>query len=140
MGFCRDAAVGMLLTNACAVFTSFNAAPLLDCTAWPRLAQMSNSPMWKFHLGNFLVHVLPVFVALFWWLSLQGPTPMGPFTGFATAAVHFTWSFLRAGGLDLSEVYVEMQLWQWYVLWIIAATTHLLVGVVMFSMAQTTVL
>lgn len=133
---CRDVAVSMLLTNACAVFVSFHTVPMMDPTAWRRLATKSKRPMWLFHVGNLIIHVLPIPVAMVWWKILHEPTPMGPFTGLASAALQFIWTYSRAGGLDLSKVYAHMEEWQWHFLWGVSLTVHILTGIAMYIMSQ----
>mmetsp|Transcript_46691 Transcript_46691/g.92928 ORF Transcript_46691/g.92928 Transcript_46691/m.92928 type:complete len:206 (-) Transcript_46691:243-860(-) len=133
---CRDVAVSMLLANSCAVFVSFHTVPILDPTAWRRLASKQGRPMWMFHVGNFIIHVLPIPVALLDWIILREPTPMGPFTGLATAALQFFWTISRAGGIDLSKVYAYMEEWQWYFLWGVSLTVHLLAGIAMYVISQ----
>lgn len=129
----RSPGVPALLVNFCAISLSFHASVLLDPTGFPRMASFSGYSMGGFHVGNFLVHILPVILLLTWTArDLPGyadaVSGVGPCLGLITAANHLIWSLFTAKGLDLSEVYLYFHPWIWTSLWVVAIATHLVLG------------
>jgi len=105
------------------VFISFNFAPLLDATAFPRLAEslgMRSMPM--FHLlYNFLAHAVPCILT-----AVYPPSKLEWWHGAIAAAVHVGWGLCVSNGtLRLNKVYIEMQDGFWVMMWASAVATEI---------------
>jgi hypothetical protein len=102
------------------VAASFALAYLLDRTAYARLAARQRMSLPVFHVGNALVHAVPLVLA---------PRPAERGHGALAAAAHVGWGRCVSPALCLDEVYVPMERWQWRVLWLAAVGAELAAGV-----------
>jgi len=105
------------------VFISFNSAPLLDPTAFPRLAEsLGMKSMVMFHIiYNFVAHALPCIV-----MAMFPPNRILWWSGLVAAGIHFGWGLaISRGTMQLNETYIPMKPGSWYLMWASAVATEI---------------
>lgn len=120
---------------------SFSVVPLLDASAYGRMAERNGWTMWEFHVGNAVLHYLPL--AAVWYVSWpaqsddvydnakrgQGSGEGRWQHGVAAAAVHFVWAMWHSRGtMCLDAMYVPLEPRHWAVLWAVALGSEVLTG------------
>lgn len=95
------------------VAASFFVAPLLDRTAYARLARKLGVSMALFHVGNVALHGVPLA-----WTRWIDPVPESLTHRRVAVATFFAWAaYHTEGTFCLDDVYVPLRPWQWAVLW-----------------------
>ena len=104
------------------IAASFYATPLLDATAYPRMAQKIGISLPWFHVGNALLHALP-----FAWTNVFAPPDEMTRTHKRMAVfVHLAWACIETDGtFCLDKTYVPLTGRQWAVLWAIVCVVDL---------------
>lgn len=97
---------------------SFHTAWLCDPFIFQRMAQKNNWSMLEFHLGNFVLHILPLYFTI-----IYPPLMIQRYHGFIAAFVHLAWT-IPNGSIYLNELYVHMIEYHWHILWFITVSTE----------------
>ena len=101
---------------------SFLSVPFIDSTAYLRMANKNGWPMWLFHTGNIILHVLPCIFSI-----ALPPQNMHIWHGFVAILYHLLWTLTTQDGtIFLNKTYVSMQNYQWVKLWQVTIFTELL--------------
>tara|TARA_B110001450_G_scaffold249503_2_gene266982 strand:+ start:1186 stop:1671 length:486 start_codon:yes stop_codon:yes gene_type:complete len=104
---------------------SFEVANLLDGTVHRRLWEKQNISCGAFYTFNVLVHWVPALLLHVSSRSSLAEEVEAKAFGFAC---HVGWGLaVTKGTMDLSSVYVEMEMWQWWVLWGVTFATTMAV-------------
>lgn len=104
------------------VFVSFNIAPLLDRTAFPRLAEsLGMKSQLMFHvIYNFVAHALPCLIT-----AAYPPKRLRWWWGLIAAGIHLGWGLcISRGTLQLNETYIPMKPAFWTLMWWSAVVTE----------------
>jgi hypothetical protein len=113
--------------NYVGLVSSFHISLLMNRSSFSRLAESMHLSLFQFFWVNIFTHILPLVVASS--LALTRNTPKEEFlwsSGIVTSGIHLSWEFLTAKGLNLSEIYIEMETWQWYAMWAFAVSGHII--------------
>lgn len=95
------------------ILLSFNAAGLMDRSAFPRFAAAKGLSMLQFHIMNVTLHFVPCLLtvwnppdAVLWW------------HGLVAVCFHVGWGYWVSGGsMKLDRVYVHMDVSFWRLIW-----------------------
>ena len=112
------------------VFISFNFGPLLDNTAFPRLAEsLEMKSITAFHIYyNFLAHGVPCLVTFFF-----PPRGVRWWHGVIASTVHLSWGLVNSGGtLNLDKIYIPMDTKFWFMMWTSAVVGEMLAPILIF--------
>jgi hypothetical protein len=115
-----------LFFNSSAVVTGFHTSMLLDMTSFRRLADKYQVSYRTFFWGNILLHFLPLVVAASFAFTKTPKEEIMWYSGFVTANINLSWTFLTVKGLNLDSIYVQMKTMHWYVIWATTIAAHTL--------------
>jgi hypothetical protein len=133
----HNAMVPFMLMNFAGLSASFQVSNFLDNTSFSRLASVCEWTKPKFHIINFVSHMLPIFIMLVLFFRdsqsyVDSLEPVGIHAGLCTATFHLMWAFFTVGGLDLSVLYVHFEKSQWHTMWSVSVVVHVLTGVLLY--------
>ena len=86
----------------------------MDASSFWRIAQKIRLTMIRFHIANFVIHILPCII------TLATTVEVTPIHGVISVIAHFGWGvYATKGTLKMDQMYVEMKATHWYIMWIV---------------------
>ena len=107
--------------NSCAIFVPFHAGIILQPDAYPRVVLWNGVTPTVFWIGDFVVHVIPLFI----YGLLEQENRILPSHGIVTACAHFGWALIYNRSLILDGIYVHMKRSTWITMWLLTLAMHL---------------
>lgn len=102
------------------VSASFAVLGWIDTTAYGRKARKHGWPMWLFHVGNIVVHYIPLCFAI-----VYPPINIQIWHGITAVAIHVAWPLTTPDrGFLLNSTYIPLRNHEWCLLWTISTVTQ----------------
>eukprot|EP01147_Barroeca_monosierra_P004125 gene4125-60_t len=119
--------LSVVFCSSVGVVVSFHIGLCMDATALHRLIKKNNLPEgWMFHIYNTLAHVVPVFVLLGY--LLYHSVHVSFVHGLWASVLHLGWGIIVTNGsLVLDHVYASMHPLLWYIMWVTAIVTEVVI-------------
>lgn len=116
-----------VFTNTHAIFVSFHASQFIDENGFDKYRIRCKDSWFQFWWKNMIGHIIPLIIVYFLPVSYT----FAPIIGFISCGVHFAWAFLKHKTICLNKSYVDFEKNTWYMLWFIAAYTHIFTGFIL---------
>lgn len=118
-----------LFINSFSICSSYYTIFLFDNTCYDRFAKVKKLKRENLKYFNYVVHILPLLLVFTFWVNIVKELNLGNYAGFPSLIFNLSWGYFIVGGIDLSNVYVYLDINSWKKLWIINIMTHLVTGI-----------
>lgn len=123
------------LNNFIALSSTFHSSLIFDSNSFVKFQLQNNLSSVEFHIGNFFMHILPIFIMLLL-LKQHYDDKTQRFhvdkkhfnIGYYSLRYHLLWCFYTCQTFDLSDVYLYMPSKTWYCLWLYCIIYHIGTG------------
>jgi len=111
------------------IFFTFNAAYFMDNTSFTRMANRKKIPLFVFHIGNMILHNLPVL-----YVNIYIPNNVTTQHSFMGCFTNLLWCYWATfGTFDIKYVYVYMKKEQQVKLYILNITSIIYVPLIFYT-------
>jgi len=119
----KSCLIPMICINSTSVCVSFHYSLVLDPEIFDKFCEKWDLDIGYFWTMNIVTHVLPIFPLLY----IVGMNRLKTYWyyGLYTSSFHLFWCYMVNESFDLSNLYVYMETYQWYILWSVTVITHM---------------
>ena len=124
----KSSLVPMVCINSVSVCVSFHYSLVLDPDIFNKFCKKWDMDIGYFWTMNVVTHVLPI-VPLIYIVRINRMKTYW-YYGIYTSSFHLFWCLMVNKSLDLSNLYVHMETYQWYILWCVTIITHMTTSII----------